>query len=494
MKHTLYTLIAVIGITLSAGVVTSCSEDLEDSIFDTTVKALDQTSYTFPLDTFLLKNYQEPYNIEYIYRMRDVSSDMNYNLVPTSYDKSIDFAVLCKYLWMDPYTKLTGSQAFLRQYCPRIIHLIGSPGYNVSTGTEKLGEAEGGKKVTLMKGNALDPNDIDLLNEYYFKTMHHEFGHILHQNKLYPSEFKLISRGLYSALSWQDTPDSMALSRGFISQYAANMESDDWVELLANYLVKSPKEWNQLLSSALYDWEQIDNIEADSFRLPIANGVSRNVMGYLDTTKQDSITYDVDGNETSMKIVRRVINRDDLGRIILNDEQGTLVFIGNGWTAKEDSTFKAATAPKEKQKHIDGRDGKGWTFRLCSDSTVIEVTEDMIAYSTTKDAIDGPAIINKKLGMVRDWLKEYFKIDLEELRTQVHSREYVTDENGDFVYDEKERYINRLTAPASQYPTVAKEVQEMARELSVLFGREIEPKNTLIEQLRDAVNQYRPRQ
>lgn len=476
----------------STGLISSCTEDLGDSIFDTHVKSLDKTSYTFPLDTFLIKNYQEPYNIEYIYRMRDVSSDMNYNLVPTSYEKGVDFAVLCKYLWMEPYTEMYGDQTFLRRYCPRIIHLIGSPGYNASTGTEKLGEAEGGLKITLMKGNYLNPNNIDMLNEQYFKTMHHEFGHILHQNKLYPSDFKVISQGLYNPLGWQETPDSMALSRGFISPYASNVTDDDWVELLANYLVKDPLTWNQMMESARYDWEQVEVTSADSFDLPIKYGVSRNIMGYIDRTKTDSITYEQGGKPAQYKIIRRSVSRDDTGRIILNDEKGTPIFIGNGLTAEQDSTYKAAVEPSKNKIHEEGLDGKGWTTRLCSDSTAIEVTDDMVKFTETKDAIDGPTILNQKLTMVREWMKESFKIDLDELRKLVQSREFVTDEDGELLKDERGRYINRLTAPASQYPSVKAQIDKMAEELSILFDREIQPKETLLEQLRDAVFQYRP--
>jgi hypothetical protein len=37
-----------------------------------------------------------------------------------------------------------------------------------------------------------------MMNEYYFKTMHHEFVHILHQTKNYPKDFEQISAGNYS--------------------------------------------------------------------------------------------------------------------------------------------------------------------------------------------------------------------------------------------------------------------------------------------------------
>lgn len=48
-----------------------------------------------------------------------------------------------------------------------------------------LGQAEGGMKVTLFRVNEIDKNNLSVaqLNEYYFKTMHHEFTHILNQKK-----------------------------------------------------------------------------------------------------------------------------------------------------------------------------------------------------------------------------------------------------------------------------------------------------------------------
>ena len=90
---------------------TACSEDdLGPSIYDTTEYPLDRSAYTFPLDTFVKKNFLEPYNLKYIYKMEDVGSDMQKNLVPATYEKSIDLAVLVKYLWLDVYAKLAGEK------------------------------------------------------------------------------------------------------------------------------------------------------------------------------------------------------------------------------------------------------------------------------------------------------------------------------------------------------------------------------------------------
>jgi substrate import-associated zinc metallohydrolase lipoprotein len=142
------------------------------------------------------------------------------------------------------------SPEFLKENGPRIIHLIGSPAYNPISGTMLLGTAEGGLKVTLFRCNELDPTDVDLLNEYYFKTMHHEFAHILHQKRNYPVEFGLISQGKYNPLGWQYKTDSEAATLGFVSPYAGSQNREDFVEIIANYLVKSDMQWSDILELA----------------------------------------------------------------------------------------------------------------------------------------------------------------------------------------------------------------------------------------------------
>ena len=189
------------------GAMTSCSDDdLGPSIFDATYHPLDRSLYSFPLDSFVEVNYREPYNIRFIYKMEDIGTNMNYNLVPVDYQKAVKFAVLGKYLWYDVYKKEVGDE-FLKKYTPHIIQLIGSPAYNANSGTEVLGTAEGGLKITLYKGNELDETSIDSLNEYFFRTMHHEFSHILHQNVIIPTSFRAISNGQYNAMNWQETAD-----------------------------------------------------------------------------------------------------------------------------------------------------------------------------------------------------------------------------------------------------------------------------------------------
>jgi len=228
----------------------SCSpnDEFTKSVFDTTTTT-DTHAANYAFDNWLRESYLVPYNLDFRYRMQDIGSDQDYNLVPVSFVNAQKIAKLVKYLWFDVYSTIV-SPEFLKENGPRIIHLIGSPAYNPISGTILLGTAEGGLKVTLYNCNALNPADVDMLNEFYFKTMHHEFAHILHQKRQYPTEFGLISQGKYNPLGWQYMTDSEAATKGFVSTYAGSQNREDFVEIIANYLVKSDAQWNNILSIA----------------------------------------------------------------------------------------------------------------------------------------------------------------------------------------------------------------------------------------------------
>ena len=231
---------------------TSCRNDKMDpnSIFvDPKYEGGDPNSYSYLLDRWTFDNYVKPYNLRFLYRMEDVGTDMTYNLIPTSYPKAIDMAVLVKYLWVDVYAKVVGEN-LLKQYGPRIIHLIGSSEYNPANGTEVLGVAEGGLKITLTKCNQLDISNLEFANEQYFKTMHHEFAHILHQTKPYPPDFRLFSPAFYEPFNWQERTDQEARSLGFVSPYAGAAVQEDFVEVIANYIVKTKAQWDKILQDA----------------------------------------------------------------------------------------------------------------------------------------------------------------------------------------------------------------------------------------------------
>lgn len=241
--------------------VASCEDAIEgESIFDTNAEALNPESPTYQLDYFCNEAFLKGYNIQFRYKMQDVGSDMNYNLIPAEYSKSVDLAVLTKYLWFDVYDKVvTSDPNFMKKHSPRIIHLVGSPQVNAANGTITLGLAEGGLKVSLFNVNNMDVNSFESLNEFYFKTMHHEFAHILHQTKTYPKEFDLISVGHYDALGWQNRDSRATASLGFVSPYASSQPREDFAEIIANYITMTDTEWNNLLETAAEPWFEGDN-------------------------------------------------------------------------------------------------------------------------------------------------------------------------------------------------------------------------------------------
>ncbi len=235
-----------------AAALVSCSEDrLDDkSIFDTDAPERDA------FDTWLLLNYVEPYNIQFNYKYIDRESDNSYNLIPAEYDKAVAMAKLTKYLWIDSYNELLGD-TFIKTYCPRMIQLIGSKAFN-SQGSVVLGTAEGGLKITLYNVNELNPSSlsIDFLNEWFFKTMHHEFAHILHQTKNYSTDFNLISTD-YQGPSWLNLEsDAEANSMGYVTRYASYSPDEDFVEIISNYVTHAKGYWAGVLANAGTEGEE----------------------------------------------------------------------------------------------------------------------------------------------------------------------------------------------------------------------------------------------
>ena len=387
---------------MAAGVASCSDEKLDETIFDPTEYPLDRTAYTFPLDTFVKKNFLEPYNLRYLYRMQDIGSDMNYNLVPCSYDQSVTLAVLCKYLWYDVYKKHVGDE-FLKIYSPRIIHVIGSPAYNPTQGTMVLGTAEGGLKITLYNAEHLSPTNIDYMNEYFFKTMHHEFGHILNQRYNRPTDFDLISNGKYNAIDWNNTPDSVALSQGFVSNYASSQAREDWVEVIANYIVKDTITWRNMLNTAAWEWETADDVKVrhwDKINAEVERGrANRDSVGYMLEVSSYS-----NGDPETYKVQRKLIARDSLGFA------------------------------------LPGSNGE-------------------IQYLSTS-GVNGRATILQKLGYVKDWLKENFGYNLDSVRMEVQRRQWLTDEKGNFVFDENGHFINNLIYMRADSTTVLDDLRK----------------------------------
>jgi len=253
MKQLKYIALALLAISFAA-----CEKNqIEGTVFVDPV--VDTTSYTYQFDQWLRRYFTDTYNVEYLYKLDDNSTDPNYNIVPVSIGMADTVAHLSLYLWYDAYNVVCGPD-FLKTYGPKIIQLIGSSMINAAQGTEKLGYAEGGIKITLMKINSMDVNDIEQLNHYIFQTMHHEFSHILHQKKTYPKEFETITPADYDPSGWQyrydDTESDLwkrekpAWKMGYVTCYGSSEAHEDFVETIANYIVQSDENWQYMLDNA----------------------------------------------------------------------------------------------------------------------------------------------------------------------------------------------------------------------------------------------------
>ena len=454
----------LIGATVAlTGAFAACNDDdFGPTIFDTNDYPLDRSAYTFPLDTFIKKNFLEPYNLKFIYKMEDIGSDKQKNLIPASYEKSVELAVLSKYLWYDVY-KQFGGEEFLKKNSPRIIHVIGSASYNPTSGTETLGTAEGGLKITLYKVNNLDVNDIDLMNEYFFHVMHHEFGHILDQTSQRPLTFDLLSNGHYDPLDWGNKHDSLTASWGFVTPYASDQAREDWVETLSTYLTADYNTWDQLLASAYYDWEDLDIKDVAFYFTPA------DVNWYI---KSGGKFVDNEGKEISDAATineYKAKGGSFFGSNLYYESITDMAFYGH-FAGKPDVNLDSIGYPAPQRngdfhvvRKVIARNGDG-SAMVGSDGKVI--FENLADGGI--DKINGRQMILDKLEMVRSWMKSAFNIDIDAMRDEIQRRQYATNPDGSFKFESWGRYVNALTQPSAS-----------------------DPSRTVIEVLLDEVNQYK---
>ena len=388
---------------VAALMLAACSEDALDStsIFDKG----SQTPKT-EFDAWLQKNYVEPYNIDFKYRFEYKESDVSKNLAPADYDKAIALAKLTKYLWIESYEELMGRD-FIRTYAPKVMNLIGSVAYD-SNGGVVLGTAEGGMKIVLYNVNSLNPAklDMDFLNEWFFNTMHHEFAHILHQTKNYPTDFNEISKADYQSSSWVNLTDEEALAMGFVNNYASSETQEDFVQTIAFYITKSDEAWAELLDKSIVE---VTDENGD----PVYEIDSK--------TGEPVIVKDAQGNP--------VPARDSKGRIIYQrDANGNYV-----WATDENGNYIFMT--DEEGNRIPMTDDEGNIIYQTTDEGEIVYDKDgnpvpeywkypvpeyekQIMYDYS-----GYDKILQKLAMVKDYLKGSWGIDLEQLHKIVQRRQ-----------------------------------------------------------------------
>lgn len=281
----------IIGLAAMLLNLTSCAEDKLDS---TSIFEDDTARKENGFDVWLKKNYTDTYNIRVMYRLEDMETDLEHTLAPADFELSQKLAKIVKYAWLEVYDEIAGVD-FTRAYVPKLIHMIGSPAYE-ENGTMILGTAEGGLKVTLYVVNNLTLEE-GFLNEFYLKTMHHEFTHILNQTKNYDTEFERISEGLYVSGDWYLSADKDVLPLGFITPYASSQPGEDFAEMVAMYVTLKPEVWKERLAIAGETGAEIINrklsmvkkymsdawgIDMDELRDVVQRRVAEVVNGTLD--------------------------------------------------------------------------------------------------------------------------------------------------------------------------------------------------------------------
>lgn len=186
------------------------------------------------IDTFIRDSLTIPYNVAVNYKWLPGQLDFPSNISPASEDKVIPVLLALLNVAYKPYNIQTGSKDFLRKYLPKTLILAGSGEY-LANGAKFLGQAEGGTSMLLYEVNYYSRLKADSnAFKQMMHTMHHEFGHILHQNVMYPVAYKSISTG-YTG-TWFNVTNTAARQQGFITNYAMSAPDEDFVEMISTML------------------------------------------------------------------------------------------------------------------------------------------------------------------------------------------------------------------------------------------------------------------
>lgn len=189
------------------------------------------------LDEWLHTTFLNPYNIEVVYRYDRYKGDIERNIAPVREDKVKGQMLVVLDGFLKPYDDVAGT-TFIKTFTPKEWVLFGSTSYN-DDGSMILGTAAGGRNVTLYEVNALDNTDADQVRRR-LRTIHHEFTHILQQNKTMPLDFEGISEGDYFD-DWTNNdlnPQKLSDSLGFVSRYARSQYFEDFAETAAHLLME----------------------------------------------------------------------------------------------------------------------------------------------------------------------------------------------------------------------------------------------------------------
>ena len=400
----------ILSIILLAAIVTvftACGskDDFTESLFDTDIPVVDQNKTTAPFDQWLYDNFLMPYNVEVQYKFNFTASDKNFQLTPAEYSRSQLLAHFIRYLFYDVYTSYAGED-FMKQYGPRMFHFIGSTGYSPTTGTEVLGTAAGGVKITLYNVNEIKPwsedvnytaEDVEVLNERIFHTMHHEFSHILHQTKSYPITYGQITSGTYDPIDWQERDSVTTHQLGYVTHYASSANYEDFVETLSGIITDTDTRW----------MNRIINACSPGLRV----GDKERVYELI-----DSLGIDVDMPSAQWNNFKLYSEKKYNGETGVYDDTNRLVLDVHRLLADK-STHQNQVVNKESTAWVD-------EYQYTEKKTFTSFRDFLtwVEYKTD-DKLAGMNCILKKIDIATEWYTDRWGLHAFELRKEVRKRQ-----------------------------------------------------------------------
>lgn len=206
----------------------SCTKDeiSSESIFK------DEEQNNTEFDSWLQRNYVEPYNIRFEYRMPDRETSFNYWVSPPDIKESIMIAKLIKFTTLEAMVEMMSSgdetedpALFVKSYFPKVLFLVGS--FEISSsGSTALASAENGLQINILGVNFFEYHKDA---ERIAGTMLHEFTHILDGIHGSPAEFKDITLSDYVGDRYTSLTED-PYQKGFVSNYARSHYSEDVAE------------------------------------------------------------------------------------------------------------------------------------------------------------------------------------------------------------------------------------------------------------------------
>ena len=188
-----------------------------------------------PIDIYIHDNFVDKFGVAVRYKFEDRLSDPTKRVTPPKRELVIPMLNFLNEFWIEPFLQVPNGKTFFEGHVPAEVIFIGSSIYN-NDGTETLGTADAGARITITRVNDIDTLDTEWVL-LQLNVIYHEFAHIMHQRHNLPPNWQTMSpEGYTSAGSWYTLVGDEPLTRGFVSAYATSSFNEDFAETVAFFL------------------------------------------------------------------------------------------------------------------------------------------------------------------------------------------------------------------------------------------------------------------